>query len=110
MRLGRLLLLVCACNGPAPRVACYSDPPPAAAAQLADELRREGWDRVRVLLHPTLAGRVNVVARRGDVSLSALVEPGCDGSQARVGVVRGGAVPADEVGPGGPGKTRVSAF
>jgi hypothetical protein len=104
------LLLLCACNGPGPRVACYSDPPPAAAARLADELRRDGWERVRVLLHPTLAGRVNVVARRGDVSLSALVEPGCDGSQARVAVVRGGDVPADEVGPGGPGKTRVSTF
>ena len=104
------LLLVCACNGPGPRGACYSDPPPAAAGHLADELRRDGWERVRVLPHPTIAGRVNVVARRGDVSLSALVEPGCDGSQARVGIVRGGDVPADEVGPGGPGKTRVSAF
>jgi hypothetical protein len=103
-------LLLCACNVPGPRVACYSDPPAVAAGHLADELRRDGWERVRVLPHPTFAGRVNVVARRGDVSLSALVEPGCDGSQARVGVVRGGDVPGDEVGPGGPGKSRVSTF
>jgi len=104
------LLLLCACDGPGPRVACYADPPAAAAGHLADDLRRDGWDRVRVLPHPAIAGRVNVVARRGEVSLSALVEPGCDGSRATVGVVRGGDVPSGEIGPGGPGKARVSTF
>ncbi len=85
--------------------ACYEGSAPAELARaLAAKLRAHGWEGVRVL---TGGDRMNVVARRGAESYSALLAPDACGTRVTAGVVAGDGVRATEIGPGGPGPTRL---
>jgi hypothetical protein len=111
MRVIALCALV-ACQGSPPGLeggvrhdACYAGKAPAdLAATLAGQLRGDGWNDVRIVAG---ARRTNVVGRRGRESYSASIAPDACGTRVTAGVVTGSGVQANEVGPGGPGPTRL---